>query len=303
MTPPGPGCGAAGGRPRRPRRPSPTRSRRAGLPEVVRAAARALDASLVLIDRAGSVLAVAARSPADERSLMADAPASTMLELRVADAIVGRLRLRAARGDPPAAVLRVVTTLVASEVERLRAPERASEAAPGRVPAALLRREVTDRGDLVARGGELGVDLDGRRRASSSCAPTTTRPPRTAGAGACWPPPSARARVVRARRARRAARAPDAGAPAGRRAPARRRRGRSSRRAAEAIVARAARRPARLHLRGRPLARRARPARPRPRRQRGAAGRQRRRGAPGRRRRRACSRSRRPAPTACCCRR
>ena len=41
-----------------------------GLPEVVRAAARALDASLVLIDRSSSVLAVAARSTADERALM-----------------------------------------------------------------------------------------------------------------------------------------------------------------------------------------------------------------------------------------
>ena len=44
-----------------------------GLPEVVRAAARALDASLVLIDRSSSVLAVAARSTADERQLMRDA--------------------------------------------------------------------------------------------------------------------------------------------------------------------------------------------------------------------------------------
>ena len=40
-----------------------------GLPEIVRAAAKALDASLVLGDRAGAVLAVAARSSADERSL------------------------------------------------------------------------------------------------------------------------------------------------------------------------------------------------------------------------------------------
>jgi hypothetical protein len=57
-----------------------------GLPEVVRAAARALDASLVLIDRSSSVLAVAARSPADERALMADAPGVATHELRVGDA-------------------------------------------------------------------------------------------------------------------------------------------------------------------------------------------------------------------------
>jgi hypothetical protein len=44
-----------------------------GLPEVVRAAAAALDASLVLIDRSSAVLAVAARSSADERALMEEA--------------------------------------------------------------------------------------------------------------------------------------------------------------------------------------------------------------------------------------
>ena len=70
-----------------------------GLPEVVRAAARALDASLVLIDRSSSVLAVAARSTADERSLMRDADGVETHELRVGDAVVGRLRLRGRAGD------------------------------------------------------------------------------------------------------------------------------------------------------------------------------------------------------------
>src|ERR687894_923882 len=130
-----------------------------GLPEVVRAAARALDASLILIDRSSGVLAVAARSSADERSLMADAPGVTTHELRVGDSVVGRLRLRGRAGEPPAPLLRVVTTLIASEVERLRAPERASEAAQSAFLAAVLRRQVTDRGDIVARAAELGVDL------------------------------------------------------------------------------------------------------------------------------------------------
>ena len=132
-----------------------------GLPDVVRAAARALDASLVLIDRSSSVLAVAARSSADERSLTTDAAGVVSHELRVGDTVVGRLRLRGRAGEPPAALLRVVTTLIASEVERLRAPERASEAAQGAFLRAVLRREVTDRGDLVARGEELGIDLAG----------------------------------------------------------------------------------------------------------------------------------------------
>jgi sugar diacid utilization regulator len=130
-----------------------------GLPEVVRAAARALDASLVLIDRSSSVLAVAARSSADERALMAIAPGVSVHELRVGDAVVGRLRLRGRTGEPPGAFLRVVTTLIASEVERLRAPDRASEAAQAAFLSAVMRRKVTDRGDIVARGGELGVEL------------------------------------------------------------------------------------------------------------------------------------------------
>jgi sugar diacid utilization regulator len=130
-----------------------------GLPEVVRAASRALDSSLVLIDRSSSVLAVAARSSADERSLMTDAAGVVTHELRVGDAVVGRLRLRARSAQPPAALLRIVTMLIASEVERLRAPDRASEAAQSAFLHAVLRRDVTDRGDLVARGEELGIDL------------------------------------------------------------------------------------------------------------------------------------------------
>jgi sugar diacid utilization regulator len=52
-----------------------------------------------------------------------------------------------------------VTTLIASEVERVRAPERASAAAQADFLAAVLRRQVTDRGDILARGAELGVEL------------------------------------------------------------------------------------------------------------------------------------------------
>src|SRR4051812_25214245 len=130
-----------------------------GLPEVVRAAARALDASLVLIDRSSAVLAVAARSTADERMLMREAAGVETHELRVGDAVVGRLRIRPRGGGPSAAVLRIATTMIASEVERLRAPDRASEAAQAAFLTALLSRRVTDRGDIIARASELGSDL------------------------------------------------------------------------------------------------------------------------------------------------
>src|SRR4051794_19167911 len=130
----------------------------AGLPEVVRAAAKALDASLVLTDRGGAVLAVAARSPADERSLLDDAPGVEAIELRVADAPVGTLRMRA-RGEPGGALVKLVTTLVASEVERVRAPERASEEALAAFLRAVLERDLSGREDILARAGELGLDL------------------------------------------------------------------------------------------------------------------------------------------------
>jgi sugar diacid utilization regulator len=130
----------------------------AGLPEVVRAAARALDTSLVLVDRTGQILAVAAKSPADERSLMADAADVEVLDLRVADRLVGRLRMRS--GDASPMVVRLVTTLVASEVERVRAPERATREATGQFLHDVLSRAIADRTELRRRASELGLDLD-----------------------------------------------------------------------------------------------------------------------------------------------
>jgi sugar diacid utilization regulator len=56
-------------------------------------------------------------------------------------------------------MLRLVSTLIASEVERVRAPERASEEAASGFLRALLRRDIADRADLIARGKELGIDL------------------------------------------------------------------------------------------------------------------------------------------------
>jgi sugar diacid utilization regulator len=131
----------------------------AGLPEILRAAARALDASLILIDRSATVLAVAARSPADERSLMRGGEDVSNVELRVAETPVGQLRMRAREETPDGTLLRLVTTLIASEVERVRAPERASEEAATLFQRAVLRRQIDDRQDLLARGKELGTDL------------------------------------------------------------------------------------------------------------------------------------------------
>jgi sugar diacid utilization regulator len=131
----------------------------AGLPAVARAAGRALDASVIVMDSASSVLAVACASPEDERAVMAGEGDSESVELRVADAEVGRLRFRPRSAPPDPALLRMVANLIGYEVERARAPERASEAAVGDFLADLLGRDLTDRQNIVARGEELGCDL------------------------------------------------------------------------------------------------------------------------------------------------
>jgi sugar diacid utilization regulator len=132
----------------------------AGLPEVLRAAGRALDASLILIDRSASILAVTARSPADERSLMRDADDVVTLELKVADVTVGQVRMRVRDSQPDPSMLSLVTTLIASEVERVRAPERASEEAATAFLRSVLRGDLSASSeDLIARGKELGIDV------------------------------------------------------------------------------------------------------------------------------------------------
>ncbi|HVE68593.1 MAG TPA: helix-turn-helix domain-containing protein [Solirubrobacteraceae bacterium] len=130
-----------------------------GLPEIVRAASRALDASLLLADPSGAVLAVAARSPADEQSLATDKAGVEVLELRVADELVGRLRMRSRSRAPSPVVLSLVRTLIASEVDRVRAPERASEQAAAGFLHDLMSRGAAPE-ELRARAGELAVDLD-----------------------------------------------------------------------------------------------------------------------------------------------
>jgi len=135
----------------------------AGLPEVVRAAARAIDASVAVVDRAGGVLAVAARSPADERGLLAGVDGVERADLRVADERVGQLRWRqpSGAGPPSPAILRIVTTLIASEVERVRAPARASADAVAGLLGDVFARRVADREELAARADALGLDLAG----------------------------------------------------------------------------------------------------------------------------------------------
>jgi sugar diacid utilization regulator len=130
-----------------------------GLPEVARATARALAASVAIVDSASSVLAVACQSPDDERAVLSNAKGTEVLDLRVADAVVGQLRYRVRGHEPPPTLVRMVGTLIGLEVERSRGPERASVAAVASFLADVLDRKVTDRENIIARGNELGCDL------------------------------------------------------------------------------------------------------------------------------------------------
>ncbi len=131
----------------------------AGLPAVARAAARLLDASVALIDRSSAVLAVAGASPDQEKKLLSGGEGVTSVELRVADSAVGELRYRA-KAAPDPAIARMVTTLLALELERSRSPGWESEEVASAFVAAVLARQVTDRGDILARAAELGADLE-----------------------------------------------------------------------------------------------------------------------------------------------
>jgi len=136
----------------------------AGLPEVVRAAARALDASLAVTDAWGATLAVAARSPAEERALLSQGEGVSSAPLRVADTVVGTLHMRVkaerAESEQPAPMHRLLLTMIASEVERVRAPERVSESASAEFLRAVLRRELGGRDELLARARELSLAIE-----------------------------------------------------------------------------------------------------------------------------------------------
>ena len=133
----------------------------AGLPAIARAAAQVLGASLALIDRSTAVLAVAAQSPDEEGKLLGSADGTQLIDLRVADAPIGELRYRK-RGEeePSSGLLRMVSSLLALEVERSRGPEWASDEAASDFVEAVLARKVTDRGDILARAAEAGADLE-----------------------------------------------------------------------------------------------------------------------------------------------
>jgi sugar diacid utilization regulator len=116
---------------------------------------------VIVLDAAASVLAVACESSEDERAVMAGERGAQRVELRVAELPVGQLRFRPHGAPPQPALLRLVANLLALEVDRAKAPARATEAAVGDFLEDMLARRITDRENIVARASELGSDLSG----------------------------------------------------------------------------------------------------------------------------------------------
>ena len=131
-----------------------------GLPALARAIGRALEASVVILDRSSSVLAVACASPSDERAVLEARDGVERLDLMVGGALVGELRLRPRSGTALwPALSRTLAAVVALELERASQPDRASEEAVARFLRDLFQRRVTDRENIIARGKELAADL------------------------------------------------------------------------------------------------------------------------------------------------
>src|SRR5256885_9128114 len=90
-----------------------------GLPALARAIGRALEASVAILDRSSSVLAVACASPDDERAVLSAREGVERVELQAAGVGVGELRLRPrGRGGPAPGLVRTLAALVALELER-----------------------------------------------------------------------------------------------------------------------------------------------------------------------------------------
>jgi hypothetical protein len=132
----------------------------AGLPAITRAAAKVLGASLALVDRSATVLAISALSPDEENKLRTRRSGVSSYSLRVDGEEVGELRIRPRKDSPKAAVpMELITALLALEIERQRAGDWAEEDAAADLVRRILARELTAEDEINSAMLELGTDL------------------------------------------------------------------------------------------------------------------------------------------------
>ena len=126
---------------------------------MTRAAGRALGASLAVVDRSTSVLAIAARSPDEEDKLRGDEPGVENLALTYAEQAVGELRYRWHEAAAPAGLLDLIAALIAMEVHSSRSGDWADEEAAAAFTDAVLEREIVNAEEILAQAADFGCDL------------------------------------------------------------------------------------------------------------------------------------------------
>src|SRR4051794_41473264 len=95
-----------------------------GLPALARAIGRALEASVAILDRSSSVLAVACASPSDERAVLEAREGVERLDLMVSGTLVGELRARPrGRSELDGPLSRALAAVAALELERASQPD------------------------------------------------------------------------------------------------------------------------------------------------------------------------------------
>lgn len=127
-----------------------------GLQSLIRAVGIALDAGIVLVDRSGSVLAAAARSPSEERELISSRSKLEQIPLTVAGAPVGTALLKF-RGEIDSNLSSLLLTLVALEVNRVGAPDRVTQEQSSQFCTELIGGQLRDQQALLSRCDELGI--------------------------------------------------------------------------------------------------------------------------------------------------
>lgn len=133
-----------------------------GLPDLVRAVAALLGASVAVRDEHGTVHAVAARSSADEQVLLgAGGDRLERTPLTSAGVACGVLLVRrpAAAVRPPQEVERLIGALIAERLAGLRAPERPDSARAERLLRRLGGPDRLSGDELAAEVAEFGVEV------------------------------------------------------------------------------------------------------------------------------------------------
>lgn len=126
----------------------------------MRALQRAVGASLLVLDRGGGTVAVASRSPAEERALRAGKEPVLSEPLTHGGERVGTVRVLVTASPLPT-VWPLLRALLAAELRRIQLPNRPARRAAQALVEALFSASERSNAEIPRRLEELGLDLAG----------------------------------------------------------------------------------------------------------------------------------------------